>query len=134
MVSGEKIGCIAMTEPGTGSDLQGLKTTAKKDGDDYIINGSKVFISNGYMADIAIIAAVTNPEAKNKATGITLFVVDTKTPGFSRGKLLKKIGLKGQDTAELFFEDMRVPASAVLGGEEEGLNQGFVFLMQELAR
>lgn len=134
MVSGEKIGCIAMTEPGTGSDLQGLKTTAKKDGDDWVINGSKVFISNGYMADVAIIAAVTNPDAKNKATGISLFVVDTNTPGFSRGKLLKKIGLKGQDTSELFFEDLRVPGSAILGGEEDGLNQGFVYLMQELAR
>merc|ERR1711990_648404 len=133
MVAGEKIGCIAMTEPGTGSDLQGLKTTAKKDGADYVINGSKVFISNGYMADIPLIAAVTDPQAKNKAAAITLFVVDTATPGFQRGKLLKKVGLKGQDTAELFFEDMRVPASAILGGED-GLNQGFSFLMQELAR
>ena len=123
-----------MSEPHAGSNLQGMKTYARRDGDDFIINGSKVFISNGYMADIALIAAVTNPDAKNKATGISLFVVDTTTPGFSRGKLLKKIGLKGQDTAELFFEDLRVPASAVLGGEEDGLNQGFVFLMQELAR
>jgi len=133
LTAGEKISCIAMTEPGTGSDLQGLKTKAVKDGDDYVINGSKVFITNGYMADIAIIAAVTDPNAKRAAEGISLFVVDTKTPGFERGKLLKKIGMKGQDTAELFFNDLRVPSSAVLGGES-GLNQGFSFLMQELAR
>merc|ERR1711953_1309315 len=133
LTAGEKISCIAMTEPGTGSDLQGLKTKAVKDGDDYVINGSKVFITNGYMADVAIIAAVTDPSAKRAAEGISLFVVDTKTPGFERGKLLKKIGMKGQDTAELFFNDLRVPSSAILGGES-GLNQGFSFLMQELAR
>jgi len=133
MASGEKIACIGMTEPGTGSDLQGLKTTAVKDGDDYIINGSKVFISNGIMADLCVLAAVTDPEASNKAAGISLFVCDTNTPGFNKGKMLKKVGLKGQDTAELFFEDLRLPSSAILGGEE-GLNQGFNYLMQELAR
>jgi len=133
LTAGEKISCIAMTEPGTGSDLQGLKTKAVKDGDDYVINGSKVFITNGYMADVAIIAALTDPSAKRAAEGISLFVVDTKTPGFERGKLLKKIGMKGNDTAELFFNDLRVPSSAILGGES-GLNQGFSFLMQELAR
>merc|ERR1719295_2422194 len=85
------------------------------------------------MADVAIIAAVTDPSAKRAAEGISLFVVDTKTPGFERGKLLKKIGMKGNDTAELFFNDLRVPSSAILGGES-GLNQGFSFLMQELAR
>jgi len=133
MASGERITCIGMTEPGTGSDLQGLKTNAVKDGDDFIINGSKVFISNGIMADTCILAAVTDQEATNKAAGISLFVVDTNTPGYNKGKMLKKVGLKGQDTAELFFEDMRLPKSALLGGEE-GLNQGFPYLMQELAR
>lgn len=133
MASGEIITCVGMTEPGTGSDLQGLKTMAVRQGDDYIINGAKVFISNGIMADHAVLACVTDPEASNKAAGISLFVVPCNTPGFNKGKMLKKVGLKGQDTAELFFEDMRVPASAILGGEE-GLNQGFNYLMQELAR
>lgn len=133
LVAGEKIMCVGMTEPGTGSDLQGLKTIAKKDGDDYIINGSKVFISNGIMADYALLACVTDPDTTNKAAGISLFLVDVNTPGYHKGKLLKKVGLKGQDTAELFFEDMRVPSSAILGGVD-GLHQGFNYLMQELAR
>jgi len=133
MVAGEKIACIGMTEPGTGSDLQGLKTNAVRKGDDFIINGSKVFISNGIMADVAILACVTDPKASHMANGISLFMVDTKTPGFNKGRMLKKVGLKGQDTAELYFEDMRVPVSAILGGED-GLNQGFSYLMQELAR
>jgi long-chain-acyl-CoA dehydrogenase len=126
MISGEAIGSIAMTEPGAGSDLQGMRTTATKDGSDYIINGSKVFITNGWLSDVCIICAKTDPEAGAK--GISLFLVDTTTPGFKKGKKLKKMGMKAQDTAELFFEDMRVPASALLG--EEG--RGFVYLMEEL--
>lgn len=132
-VSGEKILCIGMTEPGTGSDLQGLKTTAVADGDDYVINGSKVFISNGIMADYCILAVVTDPSASNKAGAMSLFLVDTSLPGFNRGKNLKKVGVKANDTAELFFDDLRVPKSAILGGPD-CLNQGFGFLMNELAR
>merc|ERR1712227_47642 len=101
MASGERITCIGMTEPGTGSDLQGLKTNAVKDGDDFIINGSKVFISNGIMADTCILAAVTDQEATNKAAGISLFVVDTNTPGYNKGKMLKKVGLNGQGNDSL---------------------------------
>ncbi|GMI28231.1 hypothetical protein TeGR_g1531, partial [Tetraparma gracilis] len=126
MAAGEAIGAIAMTEPGAGSDLQGMRTSAVKDGDDYIINGSKTFITNGWLADLCIICVKTDPEAGAK--GISLFVVDTKTPGFKKGSKLKKMGMKAQDTAELFFEDMRVPASALLG--KEGM--GFVYLMEEL--
>ena len=126
MVTGDAITAIAMTEPGAGSDLQGMRTTAVKDGDDYIINGSKTFITNGWLADMVIVCAKTDPKAG--ARGISLFVVDTKLPGFKKGKKLKKMGMKAQDTAELFFEDMRVPASALLG--EEG--KGFVYLMTEL--
>ena len=126
MVSGDAITAIAMTEPGAGSDLQGMRTTAIKDGDDYIINGSKTFITNGWLSDMVIVCAKTDPS--KGAKGISLFVVDTKTPGFKKGKKLKKMGMKAQDTAELFFEDMRVPSSALLG--EEG--KGFVYLMTEL--
>lgn len=131
MLAGRKIGAIAMTEPGAGSDLQGVKTNAKRDGDDWIINGSKVFITNGWHADVTIVVAVTDREAKSAAHGISLFLVDGDAPGFKKGKKLKKIGLKAQDTAELFFEDCRVPSSALLGGEQ-GLNRGFYMLMQEL--
>ncbi len=127
LVSGEMIGAIAMTEPAAGSDLQGVKTRAVKDGDDYIINGSKTFITNGYMSDLVIVVAKTDPEAGAKGT--TLFLVETDTPGFSKGRNLDKLGLKAQDTAELFFEDLRVPATALLGGE----GKGFFCLMQELA-
>ncbi len=127
LVSGEMIGAIAMTEPAAGSDLQGVKTRAVKDGDDYIINGSKTFITNGYMSDLVIVVAKTDPEAGAKGT--TLFLVETDTPGFSKGRNLDKLGLKAQDTAELFFEDLRVPATAILGGE----GKGFFCLMQELA-
>lgn len=115
-----------MTEPGAGSDLQGMRTTATKDGDDYIINGSKTFITNGWMADLCIICAKTDPT--KGAKGISLFLVETNTPGFKKGKKLQKMGMKAQDTAELFFEDMRVPKSCLLGEE----NKGFVYLMQEL--
>lgn len=127
MTSGECIGAIAMTEPGAGSDLQGMRTTAVKSGDDYIINGSKTYITNGALADVVIVCAKTDVNAKG-SRGITLFLVDTNTPGFKKGKKLKKVGLKAQDTSELFFEDMRVPKSAVLGE----VGKGFAYLMTEL--
>lgn len=131
MTAGRKIGAIAMTEPGAGSDLQGVRTFARRDGDDYVINGSKVFITNGWMADVVVVVAITDKDAKSAAHGISLFLVDGDNPGFIKGKKLKKMGLKAQDTAELFFEDCRVPASAMLGGAA-GLNRGFYQLMQEL--
>jgi len=127
LVSGEMIGAIAMTEPGAGSDLQGVKTRAVKDGDDYIINGSKTFITNGYMCDLVIVVTKTDPDAGAKGT--SLFLVEAGTAGFDKGRNLDKLGLKAQDTAELFFDDVRVPASSMLGGE----GQGFFCLMQELA-
>lgn len=128
MCSGEMISAIAMTEPGAGSDLQGVRTTAIRQPDgDYIINGSKTFITNGGLSDLVIIVAKTDPNVKG-AKGTSLFVVETNTPGFKKGRLLNKMGMKAQDTAELFFEEMRVPASALLG--EEG--KGFAYLMQEL--
>uniref|UniRef100_A0A6A7FNF0 Long-chain specific acyl-CoA dehydrogenase n=2 Tax=Hirondellea gigas TaxID=1518452 RepID=A0A6A7FNF0_9CRUS len=128
MVAGNKIGAIAMTEPGAGSDLQGVQTNAKRDGDDWILNGSKTYITNGYMSDVVIVVAVTNPEAKSRAHGISLFLVEEGMKGFSKGKPLQKMGLKAQDTCELFFEDVRMPSSALLGK----LNHGFYELMQEL--
>ncbi|XP_025297423.3 long-chain specific acyl-CoA dehydrogenase, mitochondrial [Canis lupus familiaris] len=128
MVSGKCIGAIAMTEPGAGSDLQGIKTNAKKDGSDWILNGSKVFISNGWLCDVVIVVAVTNREAHSLAHGISLFLVENGMKGFIKGKKLQKMGLKAQDTSELFFEDVRLPASALLGEE----NRGFYYLMQEL--
>ncbi|MBO6825292.1 MAG: acyl-CoA dehydrogenase family protein [Sneathiella sp.] len=127
LASGEMIGAIAMTEPSTGSDLQGVKTRAVKDGNEYVINGSKTFITNGYMSDLVIVVAKTDPEAGAKGT--TLFLVEAGTPGFEKGRNLDKLGLKAQDTAELFFDDVRVPESAILGGE----GNGFICLMQELA-
>ncbi|XP_069959128.1 long-chain specific acyl-CoA dehydrogenase, mitochondrial [Cherax quadricarinatus] len=128
MTAGRKIGAIAMTEPGAGSDLQGVHTNARRDGDDWILNGSKTFITNGYMCDVVIVVAITNPSAKTKAHGISLFLVDAGTPGFRKGRKLEKMGLRAQDTAELFFEDVRLPASALLGKE----NHGFYYLMNEL--
>ncbi|HCS27654.1 MAG TPA: acyl-CoA dehydrogenase [Spongiibacteraceae bacterium] len=125
-VSGEIVTAIAMTEPAAGSDLQGIKTTAVKDGDHYIINGSKTFITNGQHADLVVVVAKTDPSAGAKGT--SLFLVEAGTPGFEKGKNLHKIGLKAQDTSELFFQDVRVPATALLG--EEGM--GFVYLMQDL--
>ncbi|WP_342114295.1 acyl-CoA dehydrogenase family protein [Pseudoduganella sp. OTU4001] len=127
LATGEMIGAIAMTEPGTGSDLQGVTTSAVRDGDHYIINGSKTFITNGWHADCVIVVAKTDPGAGSK--GISLFVVDTSMAGFSKGKRLKKAGMKAQDTSELFFENVRVPAQNLLG--EEGA--GFKYLMQELS-
>lgn len=128
MISGEAVGCIAMTEPGAGSDLAALRTTAVKDGDEYVINGSKVFITNGYHADLAIVCAKTDPKAGAK--GISLFIVDATLPGYSTGKRIEKIGQHASDTAELFFDNLRVPANALLG--EEG--KGFIYLMEELPR
>ncbi|MDR7301192.1 acyl-CoA dehydrogenase family protein [Haloactinomyces albus] len=124
--SGETITAIAMTEPGTGSDLQGIRTTAVRDGDDYVLNGQKTFISNGINADLVIVVACTDPEAGHE--GFSLLVVERDMPGFERGRNLDKIGQKSQDTAELFFNDVRVPAANLLG--EEG--QGFIYLMQNL--
>ena len=129
MVSGECVGAVAMTEPGAGSDLQGIRTTAKRDGDQYIINGSKTFITNGQHCDVVIVVTRTNPDV-SASKGMTLFLVDTTTPGFSRGRNLEKIGMHASDTSELFLEDVRVPASAVLGEPD----RGFAVLMGELQR
>ena len=126
MASGEMIGAIAMTEPGAGSDLQGVRTTAVKDGDNYVVNGSKIFITNGYLCDLVIVVAKTDP-AKG-AKGTSLLVVDTTMAGFSKGKPLSKAGMKAQDTCELFFDNVRVPAENLLGEE----SSGFIYLMQEL--
>jgi len=129
MSSGEMVGAIAMTEPDAGSDLQGIRTRAVADGDDhYILNGSKVFITNGILSDVVVVVAITDPGAKSNAHGITLFAVDAGTPGFKKGRNLNKLGMKGHDTAELFFEDCRVPKSAIVGE----LNKGFYHLMTEL--
>ncbi|XP_004674867.1 PREDICTED: long-chain specific acyl-CoA dehydrogenase, mitochondrial [Condylura cristata] len=128
MTAGKCIGAIAMTEPGAGSDLQGVRTNAKKDGSDWILNGSKVFITNGWLSDVVIVVAVTSREARSPAHGISLFLVENGMKGFIKGRKLHKMGLKAQDTAELFFEDVRLPASALLGEE----NKGFYYLMQEL--
>ncbi len=126
--SGEKIAGIAMTEPGAGSDLQGIRTTAVRDGDHYVLNGQKTFISNGILADLVIVVARTNPDLDAGHEGISLLVVERGMEGFERGRNLAKIGQKAQDTAELFFNDVRVPAENLLG--EEG--QGFVYLMRNL--
>ena len=126
MASGEMIGAIAMSEPGAGSDLQGVKTSAIRKGDCYIVNGSKTFITNGWNCDLVIVVAKTDPALGAKGT--SLVVVDTSMKGFSKGKRLKKMGLKGQDTAELFFDNVEVPAGNLIGQA----NNGFVYLMQEL--
>ncbi|MAG75573.1 MAG: acyl-CoA dehydrogenase, partial [Colwelliaceae bacterium] len=125
-ISGEVITAIAMSEPGTGSDLQGIKTTAVLDGNEYIINGSKTFITNGQQADLVIVVCKTDPAAGAKGT--SLILVEAGTPGFEKGSNLEKIGMKAQDTSELFFQDVRVPKENLLG--EEGM--GFLYLMQEL--
>jgi len=125
-LSGEIVTAIAMTEPGTGSDLQGVKTLAVRDGDDYVINGSKTFITNGQQADLVILVCKTDASAG--AQGISLLLVEAGTPGFEKGTNLEKIGMKAQDTSELFFQDVRVPKENLLG--EEG--NGFAYLMEEL--
>jgi acyl-CoA dehydrogenase len=116
-----------MTEPGTGSDLQNVQTKAVREGDDYVVNGAKTFITNGGQADVVLVVAKTDPAAG--AQGISLLVVEANRAGFRRGRILDKVGLKGQDTAELFFDDVRVPVGNLLGGNE---GQGFVQLMQQL--
>jgi acyl-CoA dehydrogenase len=127
-ISGELILAIAMTEPGTGSDLAAVRTTARRDGDNYVINGSKIFISNGQLADLVIVVVKTDPNANPPHRGISLILVEGNAPGFVRGRKLDKLGLRGQDTSELFFEDCRVPATNLLGME----GQGFKMLMEKL--
>lgn len=128
MVSGEAVGAIGMTEPGAGSDLQGIATSAAKDGDDYVINGQKTFITNGQHADVIVLATKTDPKAGAK--GMTLFTVDCHLDGFQRGRNLEKMGLHSGDTSELFFQDVRVSAQDILGGE----GNGFAAMMNELPR
>ncbi len=128
MASGEVVCAIGMSEPGAGSDLQGIKTTAIKDGDDYIINGQKTFITNGQHADVIVLAAKTDP--KLGAKGISLFTVDCHLAGFEKGRNLEKMGLHSGDTSEIFLSDIRVSAKEVLGGE----GKGFANLMNELPR
>lgn len=126
LVSGEWIGALGMTEPSAGSDFANIKTTAVKDGDDYILNGSKTFITNGWLADVTIVCAKTDPS--KGAHGVSLFLIEDGMKGFVKGNKLKKMGMKAQDTCELFFEDLRVPASAMLGP----VDKGFYCVMQEL--
>ena len=128
LATGELVGAIAMTEPGTGSDLQGVRTTARRSGNGYVLNGAKTFITNGQHADLIIVVAKTDPT--EKAKGVSLMVVETaEAAGFRRGRKLKKLGLDAADTSELFFEDVALPASSLLGTEE---GQGFAQLMREL--
>ena len=127
-IRGECLLAIAMTEPGTGSDLANVQTRALRDGDEYVVNGAKTFISNGQNCDLVIVVARTNPDAESPHQGISLILVEADTPGFERGRNLEKLGLKGQDTSELFFNDCRVPAENLLGAE----GQGFKLLMAKL--
>src|SRR5690606_16093489 len=128
MASGETICAIAMTEPGIGSDLRSLRTTAVRDGDHYVVNGQKTFITNGMNADVAIVAVKVDPRPADKK--ISLLLIDVASTGFSKGPKLEKIGLRGQDTCELFFDNVRVPVANRLGEEHEG----FGYLMRELAQ
>jgi acyl-CoA dehydrogenase len=127
-ITGDTLMAVAMTEPNAGSDLQGMKTKAVKDGDHWVINGSKTFISLGVNCDLAIVACITDPQASAVYKGISLIVVEDGTPGFVKGKKFDKMGLKMSDTSELFFEDCRVPLGNLLGQE----NMGFLYLMQKL--
>jgi acyl-CoA dehydrogenase len=127
-VSGEIVTAIAMTEPGTGSDLAALATTAVRDGDDYVLNGQKTFISNGQLCDLVVVAAKTDPDPANAHKGISLFAVEANRKGFGKGKRLHKMGMASQDTSELFFEDCRIPAANRLGAE----GGGFMMLMNKL--
>ncbi|MFH8487653.1 acyl-CoA dehydrogenase family protein [Streptomyces longisporoflavus] len=128
IAAGELVVAVAMTEPGTGSDLAGIATTAVRDGDDYVVNGSKVFISNGQNADLVVTAVRTGPDRHG---GISLLVIEADRPGFSRGRNLEKVGLHAQDTSELFFQDVRVPAANLLGQEGTGFNSLVRNLPQE---
>lgn len=125
MIAGDMISVIAMTEPGIGSDLRAMRTTLRRDGDEYVVNGSKTFITNGFNSGMAVVACKTDPDQKK----LTLVCVEEGTPGFTKGKRLEKIGLKGQDTSELFFDEVRVPVANRLGEE----NQGFRYLTHQLA-
>lgn len=127
-ISGDLISAIAMTEPGTGSDLAAIQTTAIRDGDHYIVNGEKTFITNGYSADFVVLVCKTDPKASPAHKGISLLVVEVGTTGFTKGKKLKKVGMHASDTCELIFQDARVPAENLLG--EEG--KGFYYLMEKL--
>ncbi|MGE5649723.1 MAG: acyl-CoA dehydrogenase family protein [Bacillota bacterium] len=128
LASGEMVAAIAMSEPGAGSDLKGIRTTAIRDGDGYVLNGSKIFISNGYLADLILVVAKTEPQAGAK--GVSLLLLETRDcAGFKVGRILEKLGQKGQDTCELFFDNVRVPLQNVLGGVE---GRGFAQLMNEL--
>jgi alkylation response protein AidB-like acyl-CoA dehydrogenase len=129
MATGEIVTAIAMSEPAAGSDLQGVRTTAIRQGDHYVLNGSKTFITNGWHADLVIVVAKTNPAAGAKGT--SLLLVERGMPGFETGKRLKKVGMKAQDTAELFFSDVKVPVENLLGGAAQE-NRGFVCLMEQL--
>lgn len=129
MASGEVIASIGMTEPDSGSDLQGMRTSARREGDHYLINGAKTFITNGINGDLIVLAAKTEPALGAK--GVSLFLVDTTTPGYRKGRNLHKIGNKGQDTAQLFFDDVRVPAAALLGRENDGWRMLMHGLVQE---
>lgn len=126
--SGAIVTAIAMTEPGTGSDLAALATTAVRVGDEYVITGAKTFISNGQLCDLVLVAAKTDPDPANAHRGISLFLVEADRPGFTKGKRLLKMGMESQDTSELFFEDCRVPVANLLGAE----GAGFMMLMQKL--
>src|SRR5215470_733045 len=130
LASGKLVGAIAMTEPGTGSDLQGVRTSARASGNGYVLNGSKTFITNGQHANLIIVVAKTDP--KQGAKGVSLMVVETAdASGFRRGRKLKKLGLDSADTSELFFDDVKLPAENLLGSEE---GQGFAQLMNDLPR
>ncbi|NNM52541.1 MAG: acyl-CoA dehydrogenase [Pseudomonadales bacterium] len=128
MASGEVIGAIAMTEPGTGSDLQSIRTRAVLEGEHYVLNGSKIFITNGYLSDMVVVVARTGDSDKG-AESISLLIVDAHSTGFTKGRPLNKVGMKAQDTCELFFQDVRVPKENILGHE----GMGFIMLMKELA-
>lgn len=130
MLAGELITAIAMTESAAGSDLQGIKTNAKMSGSDWVLNGSKIYITNGYLCDMVIVAAITDATSKKVAHGLSLFLVEDGMAGFKKGGILKKIGMHGLDTGVLFFEDVRLPQSALLGEA----NHGFYYLMNELPR
>lgn len=128
MVTGEAVGALAMTEPGAGSDVQAIRTNAVKEGDEWVLNGSKIFITNGIHADLVLVAAITDPG--KGAKGTSLFLVDAHLPGFEKSRKIDKIGQHASDTAQLFFQDVRLPADALLGE----LNRGFIIMMQELPR
>jgi acyl-CoA dehydrogenase len=132
MASGDLVAALAMSEPGAGSDVQAIRTSARRDGDEYVVNGQKTFITHGHTADLICLAVKTDTREANGVRGFSLLMIEAdKTNGFRRGRLLDKVGLKAQDTAELFFDDARVPATNLLGGIE---GRGFYQLMEQLAK